>query len=122
MCFFIFLAPREMQKETDSESDYWDTNNIMTESRKFHSYSNLVENSWLADISQSTKRSSSKDDFRTKSTPGTLMVVRNSANEHLNAFTRRLRRFSSKQHHTEEVLKILWFALPFYYMADYYRK
>ena len=99
-----------MQKEMDSESLNWDVNSILTESRKFDSYSNLVENSWLADVSPSTKRSSSKDDFRTKTTPGILMVVRNTANEHLNSFTRHLRRFSSKQR-TEEVLSTLWFLL-----------
>lgn len=112
-CGYIFsfiLAPREMQKEMDSESLNSDVNNILTESKKFNFYSNLVENSWLADVSPSTKRSSSKDDFRTKTTPGILMVVRNTANEHLNSFTRHLRRFSSKQR-TEEVLSTLWFLL-----------
>jgi hypothetical protein len=102
--FLFFLAPREIQKEMESESGNWDTNSILTESRKFHSYSNLIENSWLPDVPPSTKRSPSRDDFRTITTPGILMVVRNIANEHLNTFTRRLRWFSSNQ--TEEVLNI----------------
>lgn len=89
----------------DIESENWDTNSIMAKSRKFRSYSDLVENSWLPDVPPSTKPSSSRDDFITKTAPGILMVVRNKANNSLEAFTRRLRWFSNK-HHTQEVINI----------------
>ncbi|XP_057364549.1 receptor-type guanylate cyclase Gyc76C-like [Daphnia carinata] len=91
-----FLQPPRIEKMVD-ENNNWDTDSVLTESRKFNAYSKLVENTWLPNTPQAPKHTYSKE-FRAKTTPGNIMIIRNIANEQLKSFTRRLRLFSSQKH------------------------
>lgn len=85
----------------DGENN-WNSDSILTESRKFNSYSKFIENTWLPNPTELPKHAYSRE-FRTKTTPGNIIIIRTKANEQLELFTRRLRLFSSKKHPTVEV-------------------
>ena len=99
---FFPLDPREIQKEMASNK--WDSRSILADSREFDAYSYRMESAWMEGVSPPAQPSSIN--YRGKTTPGTIMVIRNKANEQMDYFTRRLRAFSSNKLSIDEVLNI----------------
>lgn len=69
---------------------------LLKQFRKFSAYSRRVESAWLSDLPDSPYPPYSRD-MEFKETPRLMIVVRNVANDHLNAFNRRLRSYSIRK-------------------------
>lgn len=69
---------------------------LLNEFRKFSVYSRRIESAWLSDLPGSLYPPYSRD-MESKETPRLMIVIRNIANDHLNAFNRRLRSYSVRK-------------------------